>query len=164
MCERLDEIFTENPRRIAHSERTRAGRLCLRRADFLDGLCGYDERFIGWGLEDNDLFSRACFALGLEPVSIAGIGHVIDHSTDERLENTQLLAIPDFEALVSALPENLQNDVRYLERRDPRLARSWVRNARFYLENWREKRTRVVAPGSFGKARLVDHRGHEMIL
>jgi hypothetical protein len=162
MCERLDHLFTENPRRIAHDDRERMGRLCLRREDFLHGLGGYDERFVGWGLEDDDLFARARLGLGLEPVSIAGLGHVIPHGTDERFANIEALELPDFERLLSGLPKHLQDDARHLRRRDPRLARSFVRNAQLFVENERAKRARVVAPGAFGNARLVDHCDEEV--
>jgi hypothetical protein len=164
MCQRLDHLFAESQRRIAHDSRERMGRLCLRREDFLDGLCGYDERFVGWGLEDDDLFSRARLGLALEPVSIAGLGHVITHEDDERFANMTSPEIPDFEERLSELPERLRSDARYLGRQDRRRAISFVRNAPFYLENMRAKRARVVAPGSFGRAHLVDHRGREVTL
>lgn len=164
LCERLDGLFWEKPERVAHDEHARAGRLCLRREDFIDGLCGYDERFVGWGLEDDDLLARARFGLGLERVSIAGLGHVIEHANTRRSENMKPIEVPDFESRLDGLPKELRDLARVIERRAPPLARSFVHNARFYLENMRTKRARVATPGSFGNARLVDHRGREVTL
>jgi glycosyltransferase involved in cell wall biosynthesis len=47
------------------------GRLGFRRLEFIDLLGGYDERFVGYGADDRDLFERAK-ALGFTPVTYGG--------------------------------------------------------------------------------------------
>lgn len=160
-CQRIDELFAENPRRIVRGGL--GGRVCLRRSDFVDELGGYDERFTSWGLEDDDLVRRA-MRLGLERASIEGLGHVIRHGGDERFANMAVPQIPELEQTIAGLPKRLRDNARVLLARDPRQGLSFVHNARLFVENEQQGRIRAAAAGEFGRARLVDHRGNETIL
>ena len=59
------------------------GRICITREAFLR-LGGYDEEFLGWGVEDTDLVFRAQEGLGFKSIEVTPWAPYIEHSDEER--------------------------------------------------------------------------------
>ena len=162
LFEALRARFDEQPRTIASvsPRANKAGRVAIRRVDW-EALGGYDERFVGWGLEDKDFKMRAREGLGLAFFDISAFGHAIKHGDDERAENTESSEEPLRPEDWRHLPARLRHIAeRWMAPRDPRLGRQWLANAERYAA--RHANGLVVCahpPGAFGRGRVVDHRG-----
>jgi hypothetical protein len=86
---RLMDVFADGKRAVVAFDRSvggLTGRIAIRRADF-DLLRGYDESFVGYGVDDEDFRGRAMRS-GLPLISGEVPGsRAVDHPNDVRLEN-----------------------------------------------------------------------------
>lgn len=79
---RILQIFEERPDAVM---RGLTGLVGIRKTHFLS-LGGYDEEFIGWGFDDDDLVSRARQA-GHLYVEEESLVHRLEHGDEERVSN-----------------------------------------------------------------------------
>ena len=81
----LETVLSFEKEEISFGRDGCSGRICLRR-DLFYSLGGYDEEFLGWGMDDKDLLFRAVHGFQAFPVDISNLAPFIEHGEEGRVE------------------------------------------------------------------------------